>query len=191
MTIHTAILDIFRPFIASEQQHRFRSYLPQGASPTSIFAASVKQLKSLIFEYTYQYQPTQYNQMFPDSILYAANAVLHDRLDPERRPYFFFYMQLFHVFGSMGGGKAVNVTMQALLAIAHDKGAISSTEATQFTERLKDETSPKENEVVKTEHGWTVDMDHAIAGTAAANVDQLAHRFEEITLFNEFTEGVV
>jgi hypothetical protein len=42
-----AILDIFRHFITEEKQHSFDSYQPHGASPTTIFAASVQQLKGI------------------------------------------------------------------------------------------------------------------------------------------------
>ncbi|KAJ4369796.1 hypothetical protein N0V83_005560 [Neocucurbitaria cava] len=204
INVHLAIMDIFRPFIAPEQQHGFRSYLPQGASPTSIFAASVKQLKSLIFEYTSQHPPTHYNQLFPDSIIYAVNAVLKDKLDPSQRFYFFYYIHLGQKFMSMGGGRAVNGTMQALLALAHDRGAITSAEAVKFTEKFRvDEEcagggESRHGEVEgaggkegRGENGWAVDMDLAIADTKAAAVDLLVTRFEEITLFNEFTEGIV
>jgi hypothetical protein len=42
-----AILDIFRHFIAKEKQLSFGSYQPYGVSPTTIFAASVQQLKGI------------------------------------------------------------------------------------------------------------------------------------------------
>lgn len=45
MTVQLAILDIFRPLLAAEQHSGPRTYLPLAASPTTIFAASVKQLK--------------------------------------------------------------------------------------------------------------------------------------------------
>ncbi|CAO2648429.1 Nn.00g076960.m01.CDS01 [Neocucurbitaria sp. VM-36] len=191
MTVHLAIIDIFRPFVAPEKQHGFRTYVPQGASPISIFAASVKQLKSLIFEYTYQHPATHYNQFFPAPIVYAANAVLNDKLDPQQRFYFFYYVRLGQKFKSTGGGRAVNGTMQALLALAYDRGAITSAEAVQFMEQFRDDEYVKEAEVVRMESGWAIDMDLAIEDTAAAKVDLLVNRLEEITLFNKFTEGLV
>jgi multisubunit Na+/H+ antiporter MnhG subunit len=42
-----AILDIFRPFVVKEKQLSFGSYQPYGVSPTTIFAASVQQLKGI------------------------------------------------------------------------------------------------------------------------------------------------
>lgn len=49
MSLHSVVMDLFRPFIAPEDQHGFRSYLPLSASPLTIFAASAEQLKSKYF----------------------------------------------------------------------------------------------------------------------------------------------
>lgn len=44
-TFHMVVLDLFRPYIASDQQHGFRAYWPHSSSPRTILAASVTQLK--------------------------------------------------------------------------------------------------------------------------------------------------
>ena len=44
-SLHMVILDLFRPYIAVNQQHGFRAYAPEPSSPRTIFAASVMQLK--------------------------------------------------------------------------------------------------------------------------------------------------
>ncbi|KAI8943582.1 hypothetical protein NX059_001577 [Plenodomus lindquistii] len=189
--LHLAIMDIFRPFIAQENEHGPRHYLPKGASPMTIFSASVKQVKALIFEYTYQYKPSDWHAYFPAAIIYAANAVLNDRFDPEQRAYFFYYIHVGRSFRSLSTASTVNGTMQALLALAHAKGAITSAEAVGFTDEFSDDYFAKEIKIKKVSNGWAVDMDKAASNKEAANTDFLANRFQEITLFSEFTEGVV
>ncbi|KAF2855091.1 hypothetical protein T440DRAFT_415184 [Plenodomus tracheiphilus IPT5] len=189
--LHLSIMDIFRPFIGPEEQHGSKRYLPTGASPINIFSASVKQLKALIFEYTYHIKPSDWNQFFPTAIIYAVNAVLNDRLDPKQRAYFFYYIHVGRSFRSLSSASTVNATMQALLAIAHAKGAITSAEAVTFTKEFSDDYFAKESKIRKVMNGWAVDMDVAASNKEAANADFLANKFEEITLFSEFTEGIV
>ena len=45
MSVHCAVMDLFRPFLEPENQNSFRNYLPLPASPQTIFVASAKQLK--------------------------------------------------------------------------------------------------------------------------------------------------
>lgn len=44
---------------------------------------------------------------------------------------------------------AVNGTMKAMLALAHDKGVISSVEAARFTDRFRDEDCVNPDEGTK------------------------------------------
>lgn len=41
------VLDLFRPYIAENEQHGFQAYVSESSSPRTIFAASVMQLKGM------------------------------------------------------------------------------------------------------------------------------------------------
>lgn len=144
----------------------------------------------MIFEYTYQHAPTSFHWFFPASIIYAANAILNDKLDPEQRAYLFYYIGVGRNLRSIGSASTVNGTMQALLAIAYDKGAITNAEAMTFTEQFKGDSFAKDIEGRPAVNNWVVDMDAGAEDAATASADALASRFAEISLFSEFTEGV-
>lgn len=145
----------------------------------------------LVFEYTYQYPPSHWSQYLTAIIVYAINAVVNDRHDPWQRAYLFYYIQVGQKARTEIKSTAINGTMRALLALAHDKKAITSAEAVRFIEQFRDEDCVNADEETKVNRNWAVDIDLAADDSAAANVDLLSNRFEEITLFNEFTEGLL
>lgn len=148
-------------------------------------------IRGLIFEYTYQYTPATFNLFFPGAIIYAVNAILNDKLDPDQRAYLFYYIHTGKRLRSLGSARTVNGTFMALLALAYDKGVISYAEAVWFREQFNDNELLKSNEARPPRSGWAVDMDIAAGDVAAGSTDALADRFAEITLFNEFTDGVI
>lgn len=192
MHLHLGIMDIFRPFLAPGEEHPSRSFLPSGASPRSIYGASVRQIKGLIFEYTFQFLPASYNLLYPGAIIYAVNAVLNDKDDPEQRMYFFFYIEAGRRLRSLGSAPTVTGTFSAMLALAYDKGVISNAEAVWWKQRFNSDPILQDNKrITSVKSGWAVDMDAAATDVAASNADILAERFAEIALFDELTEGVV
>ncbi|KAH7113806.1 hypothetical protein B0J11DRAFT_140351 [Dendryphion nanum] len=181
MYIHLTIMDLFRPFVSPDKQHGFRSYIAHAAPPASIFAASVHQLKGLLFQYTHICSPAYYSLMSSGAIVYAANAIMNDLHDPERRAYVYFYVQM----GLRTNYRSLTDNSLAIVALAHDKGIITSTEAACFAKQVG---HVGERGVGS---GYIIDVERAGSDAVAANVDSLAERFQEITLFGEFTEGVV
>ncbi|KAH7111884.1 hypothetical protein B0J11DRAFT_191567 [Dendryphion nanum] len=168
MHIHVTIMGIFRPFVPPNKQHGFRSYISDAGGPESIFSASTHQLKGLLFEYAHRCSPTHYNLVIFAAVIYAVNATLSDPLDQDRRAYILFYVQM----GFRANYRGLSDTIQAIIALAHDKGVVSSAEATQFARHVGD--------VGKS--GWVVDVELAASDAVAANVDSLGEKFEEITL---------
>lgn len=195
MHLHLGIMDIFRPFLAPDDQHSTRSFLPISASPRTIYGASVRQIKGLIFEYTFQFQPASFNLVYPGAIIYAVNAVLNDKHDPDQRNYFFFYIEAGLRLRSLASAPTVTSTFMAMLAIAYDKGVISNAEAIWWKERFNsdDDFFIKNKRIlsVSVKSGWAVDMHGAATNVEASSADALANRFQDITLFDELTEGVV
>lgn len=200
-------MDLFRPFIAPENQHGLRSYLPVSASPLTIFAASAEQLKGknnsqpiaalpfpltihagLIFEYTHRFTPAEWNLWFYSAIVYAANCVLNDKRDPERRIHCFFYAQIsLNVRLAMA---AVGEIGQAILAMGHDRGAITTAEAVGFAEHVHSSEKIEEQKHSEAKSGFTMDAGFQGRNVPADDVDNLVGRFEEILLFDQFTEDI-
>ena len=131
---HVLVLEIFRPFVATEKQHGFSSWSPFSILPEAIFAASIRQLKDLMLIYTTRQPSATYNLFWHPAGMYVANAVLKDTTDPEWRFYFLLcfraYQNLYLCF------LAVEGIMQGFLAIAVASGSIDSAEASVLIHSL-------------------------------------------------------
>lgn len=184
---HATILDIFRPFISNRKQHDLESWSPSSTSPEAIFTASLKQLKRLILVYKGRYRSAAYSIFWNAALLYVANAVLKDRNDPEWR--FYFQMCIHSYQGLYPSFRAVEAIAQGLLAMAIDSGAITNLEAILMIQMFR-ENGNWHKLADRPRGGYVLDLGLAITDHNAARVDNLVDRFEEITLFSEFTDGI-
>ncbi|KAF2010055.1 hypothetical protein BU24DRAFT_496850 [Aaosphaeria arxii CBS 175.79] len=184
MHLHTIILDLFRPFLAPEIQQSHKKYLSLGTQPSTIFAASVEQLKSLLFEYTHQFPAPQWNIYIYVAVIYAASAVLNDEHDPERRMYCLFYAQcgLKHRPAVQSIGKIG----ESILAMGYDRNVLQQAEVAQF----KKMAEYNDNDERRGPPGGGFSVNRNSEPGNDADVDTLAGRFEDIVIFDEFTESV-
>lgn len=199
-TIHMIILDLFRPYIAENEQHGYHAYVPESSSPRTIFAASVIQLKgmfyvsstepcsnsstALLFKFAIDYTPAYWNLSLSGAMVFTVNAVLNDLEDPERKNYLAFCISMSQRL--LQSYVYMIETIRAILAIATDKGVISSAEAICIdAESVALQRAKYTN---RCKGGWVVapTADDNVAG----NITTLTERFETITLFGEFTEGI-
>ncbi|RMZ87166.1 hypothetical protein DV736_g5613, partial [Chaetothyriales sp. CBS 134916] len=184
--LHAIILDIFRPFIADKDQRTFRSLSRNAPSPPAIFAASIRRLKQMILIFS-NYPESTWEIFWHISLMYVANAVVKDRKDPEWRPYFFLCLHQYKILARCFS--LIQWIVPGLLTIAVQYGAISSSEANSIKERFR-----KDQRIRRPEGsgaGFVLDMDLAVRDWSAAQADTLAAEFEDLSLFNEFTAGIV
>ncbi|KAF2117392.1 hypothetical protein BDV96DRAFT_572001 [Lophiotrema nucula] len=191
---HCAIIDIFRPFIAEEKHHGFRSFKKSAPSPEAIFAASVKQLKALIFSYRDLKAPIS-NRFWHCALMYVAGATLKEwRWNPEWRYYFllclYSYQKYFTAFA------VYEEIVLGLLMMAISNGALRGEEARLITQELRkigagDVAREKEAERVRRRKLFMIDFDRALTDQENASLDTLIQKYEEVTIFDEFTEGIV
>lgn len=78
---HAAILDIFRPCIKESPMSRLRTFSQADSSPESVYAASVAQMKRLIFDYRFRYQSSSYSILWHKALIYVANDILDSAVD--------------------------------------------------------------------------------------------------------------
>lgn len=117
-------------------------------------------------------------------MVFTVNAVLNDVEDTERKNYLAFCISMSQRL--MTSYVYMIETIRAILAIATDKGAISSAEAIRIEIESVALQRAEYNNSCK--GGWVVapTADDNVAG----NINTLTERFETITLFGEFTEGI-
>ncbi|KAJ4357060.1 hypothetical protein N0V95_002798 [Ascochyta clinopodiicola] len=199
--LHMVVLDLFRPYIAADEQHAFRAYVPQSSSPKTIFAASVMQLKGwswngqhmnlaltvmagILFAFAIQYTPAYWNLALSGAMVFTVNAVLNDVGDKERHNFLAFCISMSQKL--LPSYVYMIETIRAILAIATDKGAITTAEAIRI--EAESVAMQPAKHVDRSKGGWVVAP--TLNDNLAGDINTLTERFETITLFNEFTEGI-
>ncbi|KZM24620.1 DNA binding [Ascochyta rabiei] len=182
--LHMVVLDLFRPYIASDEQHGFQAYVPGPSSPKTIFAASVMQLKGILFAFAIQYTPAYWNLALSCAMVFTVNAVLNDVSDKERHNYLAFCISMSQKL--LPSYVYMIETIRAILAIATDKGAITTSDAIRI--EAQSAAMQRAKLINRSKGGWVVAP--TLNDNIAGDINTLTERFETITLFNEFTEDI-
>lgn len=131
-----------------------------------------------------QYAPSYWNLALSGAMVFTVNAVLNDLEDKERKNYLTFCISMSQRL--LPSYLYMIETIRAILAIATDKRAITSSEAILI--EAESAALQRASYTDRSKGGWVV------APTAndkvSGNIDTLTERFETITLFSEFTEDV-
>jgi hypothetical protein len=136
--LHSAILDIFRPFLRNEitfeSQKRLKTFTTADATPDSAYNASVEQLKQLILSNTAEVGSSSYNIIWQTALLFSANAMLRSK-DEDRLEYFLLCL---YSFRATRHSFRVTVSIaQAILSTAMQQGEISGTLASMIIADLR------------------------------------------------------
>ncbi|KAK2017738.1 hypothetical protein LZ32DRAFT_445225 [Colletotrichum eremochloae] len=186
MWFHGTILYLLRPFVPSDQQHGFKSWSPSAGQMHAFFAASVEQLKELVEVYA-SYPQSTFSIFGHSALLHVANAVASDTSNPEWRPYFLgcirAYQSLYTSF------TVAEVIAGGLLSMVVRKGAMDMAEASGLLQELR---AKKNQTLIGRATGMFVtDLDLAVTDREAARVDRMMEKFEELTVLDEFTQGII
>ncbi|TID02435.1 Nitrogen assimilation transcription factor nit-4 [Colletotrichum higginsianum] len=183
---HGTVLYLLRPFIPSDQQHGFRSWSPSADRIHAFFAASIEQLKELAELYASCPQST-YSIFGHPALLHVANAVASDIGNPEWRIYFMSCIRAYQALYS--SFTVAEVIAGGLLSMVVRKGAMDTAEAFGLLQELR---AKKRQKLVGRATGMFVtDFDLAVTDREAARADRMMEKFEEMTILDEFTHGVI
>ncbi|KAF3000829.1 hypothetical protein E8E13_006783 [Curvularia kusanoi] len=139
---------------------------------------------TLLFAFAIEYTPAYWNLALSGAMVFTVNAVLNDLEDQERKNYLSFCISMSQRL--LPSYVYMIETIRAILAIATDKGAISSADAIRMDAESALLQHAKYTD--RSKGGWVVapSADDNVGG----NINTLTERFETITLFSEFTEGI-
>ncbi|KAJ0327711.1 hypothetical protein COL5a_005684 [Colletotrichum fioriniae] len=186
MWFHGTVLYLFRPFIPSDKQHGFKFWSPSADQIPAFFAASVEQLKDLVEVYAL-YPESTYSIFGHTALIHVANAVASDITNPEWRPYFLSCIRAYQALYS--SFTVAEVIAGGLLSMVVRKGGMDMTEALGLLEDLRSRKGPKAGG--RATGMFVTDLDLAVTDREAARVDRLIENFEEMTILDEFTQGVI
>ncbi|KAL2202768.1 hypothetical protein CC79DRAFT_1173017 [Sarocladium strictum] len=136
--LHSAILDIFRPFLRNditfESQKRLKTFATADATPESAYNASVEQLKQLILSNTAEVGSSSYSVIWQTALLFSANAMLRSK-DEDRLEYFL--LCLYSFCATRHSFRMTVSIARAILSMAMQQGEISGTLASMIIADLR------------------------------------------------------
>ncbi|KAK5311853.1 hypothetical protein LTR93_011561 [Exophiala xenobiotica] len=173
---HTAVIDLFRPFAGEQPQQKLPAFAADGAAPTAVVAASIKQLKRLVYQYRTHCESDKYSIIWQSGMLYLVNHILQDYSTKEAHFYFLLCMRGYqHLARHMPfvGGVA-----QSLFAIAMRLGTILPDDARRVLTEVRGENS-RTQEFLSAYPG---DLQAASTDLPGANLKHLARDFHKLVL---------
>jgi hypothetical protein len=143
----------------------------------------------LIIEYTSHTYVTCRSAIWHYALLYTAEAVLRDTSKPDWKFYFLLcihcYAKINDAF-SFGGG-----AIQSMLVLAMARGAITEDDATNILRVTLHNKKRQTMRAIRPPNAFATELFGAIGGEEPRATAELAKRFEELTMFDEFTTDVL
>ncbi|KAK8099938.1 hypothetical protein PG999_010312 [Apiospora kogelbergensis] len=185
---HGTVLYILRPFLGTDATLRLRSFAAEDSTLDKIFDASMKQLKRLLYIYVSQLQSTLYSPTLSCGMLHLTNALMKTvpAADDRDEWRFYFRLSLSYLTELYKRYPIWIDIIKANLAMAVDSGNLTMAEALAIVADVA--RSGQHHGVV--EHVFTsciLDFELALTDQKQARVHQLALKFDQLALFDEFT----
>ncbi|KAK8071514.1 hypothetical protein PG996_004862 [Apiospora saccharicola] len=188
MWFHAAILDLFRPFLKRDEavKLRLRTFSAPDRTPMAAYMASVNQLKHLIVHFRSNYEASTCTLLWHTAMMYVANAVLRDSRDPEWYQYLLLCLygyetlrRPFRVAEAIGRG--------LLTMMLRDKDGSTSAQAHEILRHLKERGLSYITDEIRAP--FMGDLELAQTDPDGATMEKLAGDFEDMALFQEFTNN--
>ena len=165
---------------------------PEG-SPKTIYDASVNQLKRLLLVYWKHFPAASYSYLWHTALLYLSNAMLREAtMSPPKtqrgdKSEWRFYLSLCLArYVALYASYRVTATIaRGLLSMAMRDSVLNVSEVSAINRRLE-EVGRNYPMAEDPKASFILDLDLAVTDPGAAQVDTLAEKFEEMSLFNEF-----
>jgi hypothetical protein len=190
MWVHCVILDIFQPFITASKQQGLVEWNDKVRFLEETFTASMKQLKYMILIFKALNPSAGYDIWWHVALMFTANGVIKNHDDSDRRFYFLRCIQCYQdLYKCFEIAKGIS---QGLLFMGMENKLISVAEATRLNEELCESRQDQQRvqemlAKLPSKYAFILDFDLATHDRGAASADTLIERFEDLTLFNEFT----
>lgn len=206
---HSAVLDIFQPFVSTPEILLLSSSSVPRGSVGDVIRASTNQLKRLLLLCRFQNPRTFSLIVVNAALVHVTNAMVSDSAratemtslsdpgraergklkrawDPDWR--FYLHLSLANCQKASECYPMFKSVCRGLLTMVLRSGAINSTEARAL--RRKFEMSGEQGSLPKTDLGvWTLDVGLAEVAPADAQVAALAQELDAMVSFDEYTTG--
>jgi hypothetical protein len=170
---HTAIVDLFRRFENDLPQPRLPAPAGMDATPKAVVAASIEQLKHLIYRYRADCESAKYSIIWQSGMLYLVNYILRDSFSNEAQFYFWLCMRGYQYLARYM--PFVSGVAQSLIVMANLQGGTLTDDAQKLLEEVRDENHRSQEFF----SAYPVDLEMASKDPSLATMEQLASRFQE------------
>jgi hypothetical protein len=174
--LHTAIVYVLRPYAGIEPQPKLTTFSSSDATPDNVVAASIRQLKRLIYTYRLRFETANFDILWHTGMLYVMNHILHENATRDSEFYFLLCMRGYQRLGRYV--PIVGGIMQSLFAMAIRTGTILPEEARRLFGEMRNET-----EIVgRFWSTYPIDLRMVSTNSKAAALETLVREFNEMTL---------
>jgi hypothetical protein len=193
------VADLFRPLLNSPwRATALRSFTSRLATPETIYAASINQLKRLLLNYCIRCQLGLFSIFYHTAILYVVNALIHEAktaaahdsgttISAEWR--FYLDLCIAGCRAHSGSYRALGSVARGILTMAVRHGIIPLRKAVHVADELQ-ELRRRQNDAVEelgdlAHGGWIIDQDLSMTDPGAAVGVNLAEQFGELMISDE------
>ncbi|KAK8034192.1 hypothetical protein PG993_009187 [Apiospora rasikravindrae] len=205
---HGTVLYILRPFLGSAATLRLQSFAAADSTLDKIFDASMNQLKRLLYIYVSQLQSNLYSPILSCGMIHLNSALMkaappppptktprenesNDSNDADADEWrFYFRLSLSYLQELYKRYPMWIDVIKATLAMAVDGGNLTSAEALQIIADVTRQSGQHHLISAQVFNSCIVDFDLAITDPDRARVHELALKFDQLALFDEFTTVV-
>ncbi|KAI3320438.1 hypothetical protein HD806DRAFT_506361 [Xylariaceae sp. AK1471] len=187
--LHTAILDMWQPFVFKETREvpELKTFSARDRTPDAAYTASANQLKHLIVEYRSKYAASTYSILWHNGLIYLANAMLRCT-DPEWRLYL-----LLCIYGYERLNRPYRISeviTQGLLTMTMRDTNMTGSEAYKLMEELRERglLHVKEDVEDKVRATFMIDLNLALTNPEAAKAENMAEDFEDLAMFQDLID---
>ena len=181
---HCTVLNLFQPFQNTPEELRLRSFSSVDATPSVIYAASLAQLKRLVYVHHIRTPRLSTQCWFNTAILRVSTEIIKSTAHED----WFFYFRLCVAFwkNAYVCYRPFRLIAQASLAAALQSGALRSNVAIAMIEEISAVGShhlASDEAVIS----GLLDPDRAMHNLQDAQMDVVARQFDELIMFDELT----
>ncbi|KAI1111022.1 hypothetical protein F5Y14DRAFT_443564 [Nemania sp. NC0429] len=187
--LHTAILDMFQPFINKQQDEipRLATFSAGDNTPDAIYRASLDQLKHLVVEYRSRHPASTFSLLWHTGLIYLANGVLAGK-DPEWHLYFLLCIYAYERLNR--SYRISEIVTRGLLSMAMRDTNMTGSEASGLMQQLQNQGLEhiKEDLEDRVRATFMVDLNLALTNPEAANVEKIAADFNDLAIFQDLMD---
>lgn len=184
---HTAIMDIWRPFLDTSRYSSLQRFPSADSCPLAAYTASVRQLGRLLYQYRERFEEASLTMLVTPGFLYMLNEVF--RNSDSREALFNFIVSIRGCLAIAPWCPGLQGTTKALLSLGFREGVFERPGWSQdLTEDIQ-VAAAELNQEVAYNSTYPIDLDSERPNAEEGNMEVLANQFERLNIYGGASRG--